>query len=172
MEEIFGKDDEGAAEGGGGGGRARKKGRSVYDLEPDGDDFSGGKPTSTSTPAVGEGPAKARGRGGMGKREGLTMMGSNTYFYTGPRAKRGETEEGEEEGEGEQEEEDEDEEEEFVGGAAEEDEEDEDEEKEVPQTGRVAVFDACFRSASFPFDRRTPPWRRVPRRRRGLPTVR
>ncbi len=71
----------------------------------------------TSTPKL-SGPSAAKGRGGRGgksaavKGEEVTRMGSNTYFYTGPRAKR---EEGGGGGEEEGEDGGRDEEDEFVG---------------------------------------------------------
>ncbi len=133
VEQIFGKDAPAGAAA-----EKKQKKKSVYDLEPDGDDFSGkcsytafrflsqeqlqcffvlfsGIPTST--PKL-SGPSAARGRGGRGgksaavKGEEVTRMGSNTYFYTGPRAKR---EEGGGGGEEEGEDGGRDEEDEFVG---------------------------------------------------------
>ncbi len=80
-----------------------KKEKSVYDL--DDEDFSATEATPFTTRAM-----SARGRGrpsgiiGVKKAAGMTKIGNNTYFYTGPKegqeAAGGDTEEDEEEEDG------------------------------------------------------------------------
>lgn len=88
MKEIFGGNQEVKKE--------TEKRKSVYDLEPDGDDFAAGPTFTPAKPSPASTPAKAQ------KKEGVTKIGNNTYFYTGPRSRRKQAEQEEEEMENEE----------------------------------------------------------------------